>query len=112
MGPSGGEAVAAMVSAFLQRRELVVTRLNGMRGVELSVPDGAFYVFPRVDSFYGLRVEGFGEIDGSDALCRFLLQEAQVKGWEVGRLGGWRVGGKAGNSCERSHDWSGGYMEV
>jgi len=39
---------------------------------------GAFYLFIDFSSYYGAEVEGFGKIDDSDALCRYLLDQAQV----------------------------------
>lgn len=41
-------SVKTMVSEFKKRRDLVVKRLNGM-GIECQAPEGAFYVFPKVD---------------------------------------------------------------
>ena len=42
-----------MRSAFLSRRELVLAELNKIPGVKTNVPEGAFYVFPDVSSFFG-----------------------------------------------------------
>ncbi|XP_049936065.1 aspartate aminotransferase isoform X2 [Nymphaea colorata] len=78
MGFRGGEAVSVMVQAFQERRDFLVKRLRALDGVKLSVPQGAFYIFPDFSSYYGSEVEGFGVIDGSDSLCRFLLDKAQV----------------------------------
>jgi len=41
-------AIAAMVSAFSRRRELVVGALNATAGITCQNPRGAFYVFPNV----------------------------------------------------------------
>jgi aspartate aminotransferase len=43
-----GPAIAAMVEAFQERRDLVVERLNSIPGVRCPVPSGAFYVFPNI----------------------------------------------------------------
>lgn len=40
---------AQMVAAFRARRDVIVARLNAMPGVSCHCPEGAFYVFPRVD---------------------------------------------------------------
>ena len=45
---SSAPAVAAMVAAFQERRDLVVQRLNEVPGVTCALPKGAFYVFPNV----------------------------------------------------------------
>lgn len=42
------DSVSTMVSEFRRRRDLVVGRLNSM-GVECPEPQGAFYVFPKID---------------------------------------------------------------
>jgi len=46
--PESPPAIAAMVSAFQQRRDLVVAALNGIDGVTCQLPKGAFYVFPNI----------------------------------------------------------------
>ena len=38
-----------MCAEFKARRDLICARLNAMPGVECHVPEGAFYVFPKVD---------------------------------------------------------------
>jgi len=43
------EYPSEMRDAFRQRRDLICARLNAMPGVSCHVPEGAFYVFPRVD---------------------------------------------------------------
>lgn len=78
LGYAGGEAVSTMVKAYRERRDFLVQRLQAMEGVKLPVPQGAFYLFPDFSSYYGTEVEGFGVINGSEALCRFFLEKAQV----------------------------------
>ena len=62
------EEAAQMVAEFDRRRKLVCERLAAMRGVELVVPQGAFYVFPYVG---GLN-------KSSEDLAWYLLDEAKV----------------------------------
>ena len=38
-----------MCAEFQARRDLICSRLNAMQGVQCHVPEGAFYVFPKVD---------------------------------------------------------------
>lgn len=66
-----------MVHAFKSRRDLVLKKLNEIKGVKTNTPEGAFYVFPDVSYFYG---KSYGEITINNAseLCMFLLSEAQV----------------------------------
>ena len=66
-----------MVKAFKERRDLVVDLLNKIPGVKCNVPDGAFYVFPDIKSFYG-KSNGSYAINTSDDLCMYLLEKAHV----------------------------------
>jgi len=49
---SSQKQVALMVSEFRKRRDFVVKTINSIPGVTCQNPDGAFYVFPNVSSFY------------------------------------------------------------
>ncbi len=66
------ELVREMVAEFDKRRQYIVGRLNDIKGITCTMPGGAFYVFPNVSGLYG------GKITGSDALCDYLLREANV----------------------------------
>jgi aspartate aminotransferase len=61
-----------MAEAFRRRRDAALEALRAMPGVSLAPPAGAFYVFPRMDAFYG------GRIGGSADFCTALLEEARV----------------------------------
>lgn len=65
-GPQG--EAAAMVAEFDRRRKMVCERLSAMRGIELVVPEGAFYVLPHIG--------GLGKTP--EELARYLLDEARV----------------------------------
>jgi len=69
--------VEKMVSAFTQRRNYIVDRLNKMPGVSCYKPVGAFYVFPNFSSYYGRSYEG-KKISNSTALADFFLDVARV----------------------------------
>ena len=71
------ECVKEMVEAFKKRREYIVDRLNAMNGVRCSMPEGAFYCFPDMSSFYGRTFRG-KKIEGSLDLADYLLEEAKV----------------------------------
>ncbi len=74
-GPQG--CVEAMAQEFDRRRRTMVPRLNGMDGVSCFDPQGAFYTFPRVESFLGRRAGD--RVVGSPAeLADYLLTEARV----------------------------------
>lgn len=66
-----------MVAHFDQRRRYVVDRLNRMEGVSCLLPQGAFYVFPRVSGLLGRRYQG-RRIDTTAEMAEFLLEVARV----------------------------------
>ena len=66
-----------MITAFNNRRRLVLAALNEMEGVKANVPVGAFYVFPDISSFFGRSYNGTVIKDSND-LCLYLLAEALV----------------------------------
>ena len=71
------ECVAEMCKAFRRRRDLVVELARQIPGLKVNVPDGAFYLFPEVSSFFGKR---FGDrvIENGSDLAMYLLEEAHV----------------------------------
>ncbi|MFA6110060.1 MAG: pyridoxal phosphate-dependent aminotransferase [Candidatus Latescibacterota bacterium] len=71
------ESVAEMRRAFDDRRRYMVERLNRIPGVACALPQGAFYAYPVVSSFYGRRA-GSRVIADSVGLCEYLLEEALV----------------------------------
>jgi len=66
-----------MVDAFHKRRDLVVGLINDIPGLKLNVPEGAFYVFPDVSSYFGKTLNGT-EIKNADDFSMYLLSEANV----------------------------------
>ena len=66
-----------MVDAFHSRRDLVVGLLKEIPGIKINVPEGAFYVFPDVSSFFGKTLRGT-EIKNAMDLSMYLLAEANV----------------------------------
>jgi aspartate aminotransferase len=66
-----------MIQAFHRRRDLVLSMLNEMEGVKTNVPEGAFYVFPDVSSFFGKSFNG-NVIKDSHELCMYLLDEGLI----------------------------------
>ncbi|MBI5745768.1 MAG: pyridoxal phosphate-dependent aminotransferase [Nitrospirae bacterium] len=69
--------VNMMVSEFDKRRRYIVDRLNKMKGVKCLMPQGAFYAFPNVSSYYGKSVNN-RKISGSLDLATYLLEEAKI----------------------------------
>ena len=66
-----------MVSAFKNRRDLVVGLIQDIPGLKINVPEGAFYVFPDVSSFFGKTLNGT-KIENATDLSMYLLAEANV----------------------------------
>jgi aspartate aminotransferase len=69
--------VEKMVSAFAQRRNYIVDRLNKIPGVSCYKPVGAFYAFPNFSSHYGKSYQG-KKIENSTHLADFFLDVAKV----------------------------------
>ena len=68
-----------MVGVFRQRRDAIVSALRAINGVECSLPDGAFYVFPDVRGLFGRPLGTGGRIVHSSAeLSTYLLDDALV----------------------------------
>jgi aspartate aminotransferase len=66
-------AVRAMYEAYTERRAVIVPAINAIDGIFCADPDGAFYVFPDVSSFFGK-----GSIHDSQSFATYLLDEARV----------------------------------
>ncbi|MDR3321244.1 MAG: pyridoxal phosphate-dependent aminotransferase [Synergistaceae bacterium] len=60
--------VKAMIAEYRARRDLVVGCLKEMPGLDVVVPEGAFYIFPRIERTGRTDVE----------LCGYLLEHAGV----------------------------------
>jgi len=69
--------VKDMLKAFIRRKNLIVELLKGIPGFEVAEPDGAFYVFPRIDSYFG-KSSGNRKINSSNDFCLYLLEEGHV----------------------------------
>lgn len=67
----------AMREAFLRRRELVVSKLKEVPGLKVNHPQGAFYVFPDVSSYFG-TTNGNVTIQNADDFAEAMLTEAHV----------------------------------
>ena len=71
------ECVETMRLAFQRRRDLIVELAKDIPGLEVNVPEGAFYLFPKCSSFYGKKY-GDRIITSSTDLAMFLLEEGHV----------------------------------
>ncbi len=71
------KVLQSMIQSFKSRRDLVLAKLSNMEGVKINEPEGAFYVFPDVSSFFG-KSDGTITINNASDLCVYLLSEALV----------------------------------
>ena len=69
--------VEEMRKAFERRRDLIVGLAREIPGLEVNVPQGAFYLFPKCSSFYG-KSDGKRTVNNSSDLAMFLLEEGHV----------------------------------
>jgi len=75
--PDSSVELKDMVKTFKERRDLLVDLLKDIPGIKLNVPNGAFYLFPDVSSYYG-KMDGNTIINNSSDLCIYLLNKANV----------------------------------
>ena len=71
------EPVGIMAKEFAKRRKYVVDRLRAMPGITCTLPEGAFYVFPRVSAYFGAKWQD-KTISSAMDLSLYLLQEGKV----------------------------------
>ena len=71
------DCVEEMRKAFERRRDLVVELASKIPGLKVNKPQGAFYLFPEVSSFFGKRC-GDRVINNGADLAMYLLEEAHV----------------------------------
>ena len=71
------EPTLKMNTEFTRRRARMLELLAAIPGVKVAEPDGAFYVFPVVTSYFGTS-DGTHAIHDADDLCMYLLNYAHV----------------------------------
>jgi aspartate aminotransferase len=71
------DCVEEMRVAFERRRDLIVELAKDIPGLEVNVPQGAFYLFPKCTSFYG-KTDGERTINNSTDLAMYLLEVGHV----------------------------------
>tara|TARA_A100001015_G_C15030398_1_gene732882 strand:+ start:801 stop:1994 length:1194 start_codon:yes stop_codon:yes gene_type:complete len=74
---SSPSVVNEMKSAFLKRRDFVLTELKKINGIRVNKPQGAFYVFPDISAFFNKSYDQFN-INNADDLTMYLLETAKV----------------------------------
>ena len=75
---SGDQAcVEDMRQAFRRRRDLIVKLASDISGLNVNIPEGAFYIFPECSNYFGKSYKG-RTINNSADLAMFLLEEGHV----------------------------------
>ncbi len=74
---SSQECVSEMREAFKRRRDLIVKLARDIPGLEVNIPTGAFYLFPKCSSFFD-KSDGTRTIKNSTDFALYLLEEAHV----------------------------------
>ncbi|MBD5253693.1 MAG: pyridoxal phosphate-dependent aminotransferase [Bacteroides sp.] len=72
------DCVREMCEAFRRRRDLIVELARQIEGWTVNVPQGAFYLFPRVTGLLGRTTPRGSVIHTSGELAMYLLEEAHV----------------------------------
>jgi len=72
-----GDSQKIMRAAFLRRRDLICGLLKEIKGIKVSIPQGAFYVMPDISYYLG-KSDGETRITTSDELALYLLDKAEV----------------------------------
>ena len=72
------DCVEEMRKAFERRRNLIVKLAKDIPGLEVNVPEGAFYLFPKCSSFYGKKTPDGAAIANSTDLAMYLLEKGHV----------------------------------
>lgn len=75
--PEDTPELQEMVNAFRKRRNLLLELIAEIPGLKCNRPEGAFYLFPNANAFYGKKW-GDTLIQNGDDLCLYLLEKAHV----------------------------------
>lgn len=71
------DCVEDMRKAFERRRDLIVSLAKDIPGLEVNIPEGAFYLFPKCSSFFG-KTDGTHTVNNSTDFAMYLLEVAHV----------------------------------
>lgn len=71
------DATTEMKETFLKRRDMLLNKLNNIKGVKCNIPDGAFYIFPDISYYFG-KSDGTTTINNANDLCMYLLNNCYV----------------------------------
>jgi aspartate aminotransferase len=77
MNPLTSNDIISMREKFKERRDLMYKLLQEIPGLKTRLPQGAFYFFPEINSYFGKKYEQYN-INNSNDLAMYLLYEANV----------------------------------
>ncbi|OFX72529.1 MAG: aspartate aminotransferase [Bacteroidetes bacterium GWE2_29_8] len=69
--------IEKMVIEFKKRRDHVINMLKEIPGLTINVPQGAFYIFPKVNHYFG-KTDGKTVINNCTDLAMYLINDANV----------------------------------
>jgi len=72
------DCVTEFTRVFRERRDLAIAELAGTPGLDIVVPQGAFYVFPDCSGLLGRKTPDGTTIHSDTDLTHYLLREAGV----------------------------------
>lgn len=75
-----------MVDEYKKRREVVYQLLKDIPGVKTNLPQGAFYFFPDISSYFG-KTDGTTTVKNADDFAMFMLEKAHVSMVSGGAFG-------------------------
>ncbi|MCI4625736.1 MAG: pyridoxal phosphate-dependent aminotransferase [Candidatus Magnetoovum sp. WYHC-5] len=85
--------LSQMLVEFDKRRNYIVSALNTIDGIKCLLPEGAFYAFPKISSYFGKKWNHW-TINNSFDLAMYLLEDAHialVPGSDFGKEGFIRI---------------------
>jgi len=77
MNPETSTDIISMRNKFKERRDLMYKLLADIPGLKTRLPQGAFYFFPEINSYFGKKYDKY-TINDSNDLAMYLLYEANV----------------------------------
>ena len=74
----GNKCAIEMREQYLKRRNIVYNMLKDINGLKTNLPKGAFYFFPDITHFLGLKTEKGDEIKSANDLSLYLLENGKI----------------------------------
>ncbi|NNM16485.1 MAG: pyridoxal phosphate-dependent aminotransferase [Bacteroidia bacterium] len=74
---SDKQLLTRLNTLFKQRRDNLIEKIKCIDGFKVNKPEGAFYLFPEVSSYFNAQI-GDKKISNANDLCMYLLEDAGV----------------------------------